>query len=252
MLATIDLPIIIYMESPLHIGTGYGRGLIDRTVVQARLWDEAKKRWRQDVYLPGSSFKGRLRHACERLARHYGVYVCDSPRPKEMCRPWRSCLVCRIFGSPGRESGLIVDDARLTEKWAKILKQDFDQLETRTQVQLSRRRGVASEGRLFTSELAAEGLSFETRVIGRLDLTPVLDEPGRYYEIILLLGGLKLVKTLGGGSSRGLGYCRVELPSSVTVTSDEYGDEQIDVDAMLEQLEFLEWYAEEMAEGGAG
>jgi CRISPR/Cas system CSM-associated protein Csm3 (group 7 of RAMP superfamily) len=241
MLAAIDLPITIHVESPLHVGTGYARGLVDRAVM--RDLDG-------NVYLPGSSLKGRLRDACERLARQYCVSVCGAPRPSDMCRAWHPCLVCRIFGSPGRESGLIIDDGRLTGEWAEMMERGFGQLQRRTQVQLSRRRGVAAEGRLFTSEFAAEGLSFETRITGRLDLTLVLNEAGRYYEIILLLGGLKLIGALGGGNSRGMGRCKVELPQTVVVTSADYGEEQIDVQAMLARLDFLEWYAEQV-EGGA-
>ncbi len=247
MLATIDLPIVIRLEGPLHIGTGYARGLLDRTVVQGRLWDETEQRWRQQVYLPGSSLKGRVRHICERLARRYGVPVCDAPRPGNMCHPWQPCLVCRVFGSPGQSSGLTFDDAHLTREWSDLVKSGLDPMTTRTQVQLSRRRGVAAEARLFASEYTAENLSFETRITGRLDLTPVLDEPGRYYELILLLGGLKMLRTLGGGSSRGAGHCFVDLPPSVTVTSTEYGTEQINVNAMLvEGLDLLVLYAEQV------
>ncbi|MCZ7575149.1 MAG: RAMP superfamily CRISPR-associated protein [Ardenticatenaceae bacterium] len=241
MLATIDLPAVVHVESPLHVGTGYARGLVGRTIVRNR---------HGHVYLPGSSLKGRLRDACERLARRYRVTVCGSPRPRDMCRAWDPCLVCRIFGSPGGVgSSLIVDDGHLVGDWVEAVEGGFGQVETRTQMQLSRRRGVATEGRLFASEFAAKGLRFETRITGRLDLTLVLDQPGRYYEIILLLGGLKLIKTLGGGNSRGIGRCHVELPAELPVMSDNYDLEHLNVDAMLERLDFLEWYAEQMAEG---
>jgi CRISPR/Cas system CSM-associated protein Csm3 (group 7 of RAMP superfamily) len=241
MQAAIELPVTVHVESPLHVGTGYARGLVDRTVTRDS---------EGNVYLPGSSFKGRLRDACERLACHYGVSVCGAPRPGEMCRAWEPCLVCRIFGSPGQESGLIIDDGRLTGGWVDTIERGFGQLGTRTQVQLSRRRGVATEGRLFTSEFAAEELSFGLGITGHLDLTLVLDQPGRYYEIILLLGGLKLVRTLGGGNSRGIGRCRVVLPEVITITSTDFGREEIEVDAMLERLDFLEWYMDQI-EGGA-
>jgi CRISPR/Cas system CSM-associated protein Csm3 (group 7 of RAMP superfamily) len=246
MLATIDLPFTINLKGPLHVGTGYARGLLDRTVVQGRLWDEIENRWRQQVYMPGSSLKGHLRHICERLAWHYRVPVCRAPRPSYMCHPWKPCLVCRVFGSPGRGSGLTFDDAHLTSEWSELIRSGLNAQETRTQVQLSRRRNVTTEGRLFTAEYAVEDLSFETRIAGRLALTPVLDEPGRYYEIILLLGGLRMLRMLGGGSSRGVGHCEVDLPIPVSVTSAEYGTEKIDVNATLEHLEFLDLYADQM------
>lgn len=245
MLATIDLPVVIHLETPLHIGTGYARGLLDRTVVQGRLWDEIEKRWKQQVYLPGSSLKGRVRHICEQLACRYQVPVCRSPRPGNMCRPWKPCLVCRVFGSPGQGSGLAFDDAHLTREWSDLVKSGLDPLITRTQVQLSRRRSVSAEARLFASEYTAESLSFATRITGRLDLTPVLDEPDRYYELILLFGGIKMLRILGGGSSRGTGHCFVELPSSITVTSTTYGTKQINLNDMLD-LDFLDLYVEQI------
>ena len=235
MLASIDLPITIYMLSPLHIGTGCARGLVDRTVMRDG---------EGNVYLPGSSLKGRLRDACERLAGRYGLHVCHAPRATDMCRIGSPCLVCRVFGTPGRESGLIIDNGRLSGEWAETVKRGFGQTESRTQVQISRARGVAAEGRLFTSEFAAEGLVFETRISGQMDVTLAMDEPGLYCETLLLLGGVKMVETLGGGNSRGIGACRVELPEVFTIRSGAYGTEQINVTDTLTHLEFLECFTD--------
>lgn len=60
-IATIELTgLNVQLTGPMHIGTGFARGLIDRTVVRGR--DGL-------VYIPGSTLKGKLRDACESLAR---------------------------------------------------------------------------------------------------------------------------------------------------------------------------------------
>ncbi|RMD60552.1 hypothetical protein D6833_09515, partial [Candidatus Parcubacteria bacterium] len=188
-------PITIHMQGALHIGAGYGRGLIDRAVVRDG---------RGRVYIPGSSLKGKVREACERLAAAQGLRICRPPYPQGMCgKNQKPCIVCRIFGTPGgrhNESlGLHWDNAYLTEAWTEAA-ENLPLSYPRTQVGMSRRRGVAREGLLFTDEFATENLTFQTCISGHLPLTAVLDEPGRYYELILLLAGLKAVEALGGGT----------------------------------------------------
>ncbi len=233
MLATIDLPIAVHMRSPLHVGTGCARALLDRTVVRDR---------NGNVYLPGSALKGRVRDACERLAKHYNIEVCNAPNATHMCRIGNPCLVCRLFGGPGRESGLVIDNGHLSQEWAEMTNRGFGQMESRTQVEISRSRGVASEGWLFTSEFAVEGLVFHGAISGQLELTPVVEDTRLYCELLLLLGGLRLVECLGGGNSRGIGTCRIELPDVFTIDSREEGPLQFAVGEMLEHLEFLECY----------
>lgn len=239
-------PIITTLAGPLHVGAGHARGLIDRAVVRDG---------RGQVYIPGSSLKGRTREACERPARHYGLTVCEPPYAAGMCGTRGSqCIVCRIFGTPGGHPdatfGLYWDNAHLTEQWGEAgakLGLSYG----RTQVSMSQRRGVGREGLLFTDEFAAEGLSFQTRISGHLNLTAVLGEPGRYYELVLLLGGLALVETLGGSTSRGAGRCAIELPSEISVTSSEYGTELLSLNETIESLSLLDLYDDQIAEGGA-
>ena len=78
----------------------------------------------------------------------------------------------------------------------------------------------------------------------------MLGEPGRYYELILLLGGLRLVDTLGGSTSRGAGRCEIKLPPDIVVTSSQYGTEAISVDVTVGRVSLLDLYVEERAEGG--
>jgi len=250
----LDLPLKIILEGPLHIGTGYDRGLVQRTVVRDN---------KHNVYIPGSSLKGKARNACEDLARQTGLTVCGLPRVAEASdtadhRP-KLCLVCRIFGAPGGNApdgrGLFWHNAHLTGEWRKLtaVRDRTDawpvgQAMVRTQVQLSRARGIAAEDRLYTSEFAMPGLVFEGRVTGWLGATPctVADDYG-YYEVNLLLAGLRLVEMLGGGRSRGAGRCRIELPPQVSLQVEGHDESQVfDLSRLLVAAEAMEFFADEV------
>src|SRR5262249_22018008 len=155
----------ITVEGSLHVGTGYSRGLIQRTVAHDA---------QGNVYIPGSSLKGKTRNACEELARCCNLTVCGLPRvgdaPSTANHQPEQCLVCRVFGTPGGNAtdgrGLFWHNAYLTEEWRRettITGRPMGQTTIRTQVQLSRARGIAAEDRLYTSEFAMRGTAFTGR-----------------------------------------------------------------------------------------
>lgn len=241
-------PVTILLESALHAGAGYRRGMIDKAVMRDG---------RGQVYLPGSSLKGKVREACEWIATSQGLACCLPPDPKGVCG---HCIVCRIFGAPGgwqdETTSLYWDNAYLTSEWQKAAgnkkeNKDKDQLKlsySRTHVGISRSRGVAHEGLLFSGEFSAEGLSLQTRLNGCLSLTPILEEQGRYYELILLVAGLKLVDEVGGNTSRGAGRCHITLPQQMGIQSPDYGEEKLEIDWLIDRLELLSLYKEEVEE----
>jgi CRISPR/Cas system CSM-associated protein Csm3 (group 7 of RAMP superfamily) len=243
---TVDIPLTIEVGGPLHIGAGHGRGLLNRTVVKTQTGQ---------VYIPGSSLRGVLRDAAEQLARALELKVCGAPAPDNMCgKQGALCLVCRLFGSPGRESHLIVDDALLRGDLQGALRSKkgeayvpFGQTTQRTQVQLSRLRGLAREGRLFSSEFATTGLIFETTIGGILDLTPIApdqseDIEGQYLELILLLSAIKMVRHLGGGRRRGAGACRLILPEQIMARRHGGLSTHVATNDLLALVEWLEVY----------
>ncbi len=247
---TINLPLTIQLDGPLHIGTGYERGLLNRTIVKTR---------QNQVYLPGSSLRGVLRDTSEQLARTLDLKPkpCSSPIATNMCgRKPKICLVCRTFGSPGQESGLIVDDAYLRADIQKALSTKvgrrtipMGQTLHRTQVQLSRLRGLAHEARLFSSEFATEGLILETTISGTLELTPLdpdqqAEIKGEYYELILLLSAIKMVTHLGGGRRRGAGACRLSLPETIAIRRHGGETREVKVNQLLKQADVLELFSE--------
>ena len=241
-LATVELSeLTVRLRGPLSIGTGFARGLVNRTVVRGA--DGL-------VYVPGSVLKGKVRSACEAMARRLRLAECHAPHPQRMLADRETCLICRIFGAPGQGSDLHWQSACLTKEWQDALKLRGrvvpGQTLSRTQVQLSRKRGLAAEAHLFTSEFAAEGLTFEAipGFSGRLHLTSMSVAEGEpvYYELVLLLAGLKMVGALGGGTSRGAGACVLVLPDTVTVIR-----QPLKVAHQLEHIEYLEpeWYQED-------
>jgi len=234
-------PLLIEVDGPLAVNTGFRRGLIHRTVER----DAGGL-----AYIPASSLKGRVRRACEQVARQVGLHVCRAPRPNGMCSAHKQpCLVCRVFGSPGRGSELHWQDARLTQDYRNVFAGDETtrqaQFCTRTQVQLSRALGISAPDHLFTSEFAIENLRFESAITGWLDVTPIAGEEATGgYELLLLLAGLQLVNTLGSSSSRGAGHSVIHLPRQVTV-----GEHATNVEAIFENYDLLNEFDQEVQNG---
>ncbi|HXK89821.1 MAG TPA: RAMP superfamily CRISPR-associated protein [Thermosynergistes sp.] len=231
-------PLLIEVDGPLAVNTGFRRGLIHRTV--ERDADGL-------AYIPASSLKGRVRRACEQIAKRIGLQVCHSPHPGGMCSAHtkQTCLVCRIFGSPGRTSTLHWQDARLTQSYRKVFSNAASrqaQFYSRTYAQLSRALGIAAPDHLFTSEFTIENLRFESAITGWLDVTPIAGEKTTGgYELLLLLAGLKMVNTLGSSSSRGIGRSSIELPGEIKIE-----DLVISTKTILENFDLLGEFAQEV------
>lgn len=217
----LDLPITISLDSPLHIGSGYGWGLIRKAIV--KFPEAGEERPEYHPYIPGSALKGRVRNICEDLARQAGLPVCGLPRvgeaPEGSGHSSGRCIICRIFGAIGGNSpdgrGLRWENAYQAPTQRDLSPQIME----RTQVQISRTRGMAAEERLFTTELAPPDLTFDGRVVGWLEGTECSISPG-YYEVGLLLAGLRLVDSLGGMRRRGPGRCTVTLPEVISLKAE--------------------------------
>ncbi len=235
----IDITYLMKMSGSVAVYSGFPRGIIDRTVVRAL--DGLP-------YLPASTLKGRVRDMAERLAQSLEIPVCQAPNPETMCpeNPVQSsglCLVCRTFGTPGRSSrsgqtGIIwrdahladVGDARLPEKDHPSPQNFFYQ---RTQVQLSRPRGVALAKHLFTSENTIENLAFKGRIRGWTEKT-FINGTAIPDTVVLLCAALKLLNFVGGGKSRGLGHCEVEFFGTI-----EVGEQKLEPKEVLQYVDKL-------------
>jgi CRISPR/Cas system CSM-associated protein Csm3 (group 7 of RAMP superfamily) len=192
---TIDLTLTF--ETPLNIGSGAQRGtLADRAMIKDdRGWP----------YVPASALKGRLRHAVEQVAAGLGLRVCDTHR--KMCREGDICAICRIFGAPWVPGRLRFERLTLSGPLelvdsleAHTSKQRYPPTSHRYGVAISRRRGVAEENLLYTTELFEPGtaLEFSGTLRGLDDLEP--------RDAALVVAGLRSLPAMGRGKGGGLGW----------------------------------------------
>lgn len=239
--AQIELKLAVSLDGPLAVGTGFRRGLVQRTI---------ERNGEGLLYIPASTLKGRTRDAAEQLVVQLELKnICHAPRGDYMCSINRGekklCLVCRTFGTPGLSSrtghtGLRWSDAQLQDEYRKIFANSHSaQVRTRTQAQMSRVRGVTLEERLFTSEMSTENLSLTFTITGCLATTPIAGDEVLSYELMLLVAALKMVPSLGGGRSRGNGRCTIAV-NAIRVNQHSLTDEEV-----IENIELLRDFTQE-------
>lgn len=201
----LRLTLNIHCETPINIG-GYGaEAFVDRP------FRRDSEGW---PFIPASSLKGRLRHECERMARALGEQVCDGPDPRRMCRPGRDteeasdggvCTVCRIFGAPWIAGRVYPTDLLLQRP--QELRDRLPASTVRYNVSISRRRRVAEDARLFTTELFLPGIPLDFRGEWEADLS--------WAELALMEAGLGAIVALGRGKTGGMGWCCITVEGNV-------------------------------------
>jgi len=163
--------------------------------------------WRGLPMVPASSLKGRLRHTCKQLEEGLRPdTTCDDPLAEAMCQPGsqeRPCRVCRLFGSPWVPAALSITDLLLVEP-AFLTRGDAPpRTSLRYGVGLSRRRRVAQDQLLYTTEVFLPG--------GTITLGGEISGDVAEADLGLLVAGLENLLTLGGGKTSGLGWCDLEF-----------------------------------------
>jgi len=218
----VELNLRLELASALHIGTGYGlAGYLDALTMT----DAAGL-----PYVPGASLKGRLRYYADDLLRGWGY----GPAGREPLN--------NLFGQEDRAGSLTFGDLCLTDDWKNLLTEAGGahaapglRTERRTNVMLSRLRGVALEQHLFTVEAAPAHLTFAGRIFG------ALPDGGRVttsawgdcpHDLALLAAAVQALTHLGGRKSRGLGRCQLQIPPSGLTVNDR----PVDAVALLEAL----------------
>lgn len=213
-------------ESALRVGTGRVSALTGSELPVIR---DA----RGHPFIPGSSFKGALRSYLESLVRGMAPQsvnlkhlACDPTSDDEdgLCLDAkemralkekygdddaglaqavaeRLCLVCRTFGSSWLASPVRVCDLPVVaDEW-------FDQFQVRDGVAIDRDKGTAADGQLYNYEVVPAGTRFELHITAE-NLTD--------WQRGLMWLGLRALKrgdvALGGFTSRGLGWVRLDDP----------------------------------------
>jgi CRISPR-associated protein Csm3 len=184
-----------------------------------------------EVYIPGSSIKGKMRSTMEwlegKVKSDGKVHSCSSPE----------CSICRTFGRGAEDSKkaksgptrLIIRDAYLTE----TSKRELTNLKARTGMDTEMKyenniNRLSSEASPRNLERVPAGMEFEFNMSYKVfDLEDGVDEEKDFKTIVLK--GLKalLLEGIGGGVSRGNG--QIEFVS-LMVDGIDYLDEMGEID----------------------
>jgi CRISPR/Cas system CSM-associated protein Csm3 (group 7 of RAMP superfamily) len=198
----LEIRVTLTFETPLNIGSGAQVStLADRAFIKER------DGW---PYIPASTFKGRLRHTVEQVAQGMGQQVCRTHH--KMCRNEAAmCPVCAIFGSPWIPGRLRFVDLKLSGPQELIeqrrREKDHPRTDWRYGVALSRRRGVAEDALLYTTELLVPGVP--------ISFSGTLTGPLGKREAAWLVAGLHLLPALGRGKSAGLGWLTAQAEVAI-------------------------------------
>lgn len=220
--------------TPFHLGTGLRAGLIHRAVAR-----DAEGY----LYVPGSTLKGALRDRAGQLARLFEIPALEPHNVAGDLSEFgpQADTLALIFGSRFRPGGLYFDDARMVEEDRNFFdspqekrKYLFKQVETRTQVSLSRLTRTAQPGLLFSSEYGQRELQFAGQIYGRLTGVPLPSRPDLTHSLLLLVAALISLDRLGGHKSAGTGQL------TCAITGLQVNDRWTDCDDCLKVLEDLE------------
>ena len=232
---SVDIRLAITLLTPACVGAaGSGGGIADKTLL--------RDGWNRPI-IPGSQLKGRVRHACERIAAALGQPICGAPYAEAMCphtteikrlsrepldlmrgpgaRP--QCAVCAIFGSALYPSPLMFSDLIFTP--ATIPTQAIAATRpahlppvplspvpaaerVRPGIAIDRRRRTVQEEVLYLTETTDAGEVFRGAIRGQWRATPAAEARSL---VALLVAGIQQTTRWGGGSSRGLGWASVQL-----------------------------------------
>ncbi|MBD1821817.1 CRISPR-associated protein Csm3 [Cyanobacteria bacterium FACHB-DQ100] len=222
-------PITAIVDSALCVGAGGSSGsLADKPIVRNA---------ENNLVIPASQIKGRLRHECEKIARGLGWQICQTPnagmmrlRQEEVAEnPYVSqfqrdeyrvpgypdtyhCLISQIFGDPTLPSRIILNDLVYEENPENLPEV------LRPGVSINRRRRTAEEQKLYFLETSPANA--QLRFTGKLHLLPSLTPTRPDYAKALIWVGLQHIHALGGGKSAGLGWLHWELPPLGAVSID--------------------------------
>jgi len=223
--------IINFTSPPLIGGYSGSRFGVDKTT--AREFDGVP-------IIPASAIKGALREAFEYVVpaiprekrkAQLNYTICD-PNEKQVQSETCNCLACQIFGSVEKkehEGKLKIYDGILAEGDLRNIFEDLENphshfgYQTRYGVSISRKLKTALAERLFTGETldpAIFPLIFESRLEG-------LEQLDEDHQKLFRLA-CENVFAIGGGRSRGYGFCNLSITEEETKnTASQEFDYQI-------------------------
>ncbi len=183
----IKLKVTIRLLTPLHVGADDG----EEANISYILRDV-----KGDAYYSGTAFKGKVRHYAHSLQKDSCIFP-------ESC----NCTVCRLFGGEGNSRGsLFFENFYAVGQQLK---------ELRVGNAIDRFRRVADDKKLFTVE-AASIRELSGYITGNIQID----------DIKLLEQSIKLVKQIGGNTSRGFGWLDGEILLEWERLEEEENDDE--------------------------
>lgn len=244
----IKLHYQLEFQSDFHCGTGLRIGLLHRAIARDG---------NNFLYIPGSTLKGVLRDHATHIARFLGLVAPNQHAGGAELAHVISTnnIITLLFGSNFQPGTLFFDDALLCKEQREFYyppqKEQEDQkhflaqqIETRTQVSMSRVTGTAHSGMLFSSEYGTKGMRFEGNIYGILSGVPVPENPSISYSLVLLFAALNNLERIGGGKSSGFGQVTY-IPTYLRINDLEYQENisvQKKIDECLDLLSEFDYY----------
>lgn len=239
----LDLCYYIVWKGRWHVGSGYQSAAADRLLRRMGGADGVP-------FIPGSQFKGVLRHQCERLAfvldleaiNPHAITADDAQGLVKHFTPLvkSDLIVDRLFGSRYQGECLFVENALPAPD-----EQKNSSVQTRTAI--DRVTGTVMEQHLFTTEIIEGDIVLRGTIRARHPAGVLTqDGDGFPYEYALLLSALLSLDSLGGDKSVGLGRCEIEIIKE----SLHWNGDHISLDNALEgfQESLREYPSEEWIE----
>ncbi len=234
---------LLTCQTGLHIGSGKSVDFAGSDLPVVR--DAAGR-----PFIPGSSLRGVLRAGIESFCLPLGLMdlhrrTPEEPPagvPKNLAQGWRDLdLVKRLFGSVVEEKGSSQGEATISygsrlQISDALCEETETLLEVRDGVGISRETRTASRAVKFDVEVVPAGTRFRGRIRFR---NPADYEVGLLAQVLWMLDeGLLL---LGGKSSRGLGWVRVEVSpprdlSAAAILERQRGDNVGELGPVSKQL----------------
>lgn len=142
--------------SRIHIGSGIisETPTIDKPIVR-KIRDGRVK-----YYIPATSLKGVLRSCAITMANGRYENICTSVKPGEVGKcvnKGEECIVCRIFGRPGKQGKIFVSDAETNTSKVGIS----------VGILIDRKYQTVSKGKLFFYETLPPRTMFSTTIIAK-------------------------------------------------------------------------------------
>ncbi|WP_423792979.1 type III-A CRISPR-associated RAMP protein Csm3 [Methanocaldococcus indicus] len=199
-----------------------------------------------NVLIPGSSLKGKIRALLEKV---YGTYKRDEnnkkeKKPKNDGKPCECglCEICKLFGP--HQSNNIEDPVRVIVRDAYLEpdegKNHYDYLEIKVENTIDRIKGTTVKGGVRNTERVVAGSKFKFEIVFNIYNENDIELIKKFIE------GMKLLEDdyLGGSGSRGYGKIKFEEMKWINKPREYYeGKETIkdskvvnDLDELLNEL----------------